>query len=176
MDQSKQTRVLYLVIGLAIGLVVAIAVQGFGPRVPLDASATQGQENFAFATGLVDNQIEAIYFLDFLTGDLKAAVIDPKTGKFNSFFTYNIAADFAASGTKNPKYLMVTGVADFPRGRGSAQVAKSILYVTEASSGWVAAYSIPWNAAAQAAGRPQTGEFVPLDKRQFRTLLIRDNP
>lgn len=172
--RRKSSLALGLGLGLVVGLVVAFGIQGLWPSVPVHASATQGQENFAFATGLVDDQTEAIYFLDFVTGDLKAAVIDPKSGKFNSFFTYNIRADFEDSQTQKPKYLMVTGEADFPRGRGQSKIARSILYVTEANSGWVAAYSIPWNQAAHVAGRPQAEEFVPLDKRQFRTMRIRD--
>ncbi len=178
MKYRKRTRESYLALGLCLGLLLGLifglSIQGIWPNVPLYASATQGQENFAFATGLVDDQIEAVYFLDFITGDLKAAVISTKSGKFNSFFTYNIRADFEDSASKNPKYLMVTGSADFPRGRGQSQVARSILYIAEANSGWVAAYSIPWNQAAQAAGRSQAGEFVPLDKRKFRTMMIRD--
>ena len=180
MKEKNRTRGSYLALGLSaglvLGLVIGLNIQGIWPNVPLHASATQGQENFAFATGLVDEQVEAVYFLDFVTGDLKAAVISPKSGKFNSFFSYNIRADFEDSKSQNPKYLMVTGEADFPRGRGQSRIARSILYITEANSGWVAAYSIPWNQAAQAAGHPQEGAFVPLDKRQFRTMLIRDDP
>jgi hypothetical protein len=179
MKDQTRTRESYLALGLCLGLllglVVGLSIQGIWPNVPLHASATQGQENFAFATGLVDDQIEAIYFLDFITGDLKAAVISPKSGKFNSFFTYNIRSDFEDSVSKNPKYLMVTGLADFPRGRGQTQVASSILYITEANSGMVAAYSIPWNQAAQVAGRSQGGKFVPLDRGKFRTMMIRED-
>ena len=96
-----------------------------------------------------------------------------KTGKFNAYYTRNIAADFGPV-TKNPRYLMVTGFADMPRGRSNFQFAKSIVYVAEASSGQVAAYSIPWNSTLQAAGKSQQGEFQPLDMAQFRTAIIRD--
>lgn len=179
MKRLNRNRLGFLVLGLALGLVVGLNVQGLWPNVPLHASATASQENFAIATGFVDEDVEAIYFLDFLTGDLKAAVIQvrtggPTSGKFNAFFAHNILSDFGSEQTKNPKYLMVTGEANLPRGRQNFQFAKSIVYIAEATTGQVACYTIPWNSALAAAGRPQKGTFVPLDKQQFRTAIIRD--
>ena len=84
--------------GIVIGLIVGLNVAGLWPSIPLHATATHGLDKFAIATGLVDDSVEALYFLDFLTGDMRAAVINPKTGKFNSFFTRNIAADFGGAG------------------------------------------------------------------------------
>ena len=159
--------------GIVLGLIVGLNIQGLWPSVPLHAAATHGLDKFAIATGLVDDRVEALYFLDYLTGDLRAAVINPKTGKFNSFFTRNIAADFGGAG-RAMGYLLVTGSADMPRGTANFQYAQSIVYVAEASSGQVAAYSIPWNSTLQAAGKSQQGEFQPLDMAQFRTAIIRD--
>jgi len=156
-----------------LGLVVGLNVSGVWPSIPLHATATQGLDKFAIATGLVDDTVEAIYFLDFLTGDLWAAVINPKTGKFNALYKRNIAADFGSAGAGS-RYLVVTGFADMPRGRANFQFAKSIVYVAEASSAKVAAYTIPWNTAFQAAGKPQQGEFMRLDAAKFRTAFIRD--
>ena len=162
------------VLGLAVGLTVGMLLSGAWPHVPLHATATDGFENFSIATGAVDDQVEAIYFLDFLTGDLKAAVINPQVGKFLSFFQYNILTDFGGQQIKNPKFLMVTGAADMPRGRQNFQFANSIVYVAEATSGQVASYVIPWNSATQAQRKGQTGQFVLLDKKPFRSALIRD--
>jgi hypothetical protein len=161
--------------GIAIGLIVGLNIQGLWPSVPLHASATHGIDKFAIATGLVDERVEALYFLDFLTGDMRAAVINPKNGKFNSFFTRNIAADFGGAG-RNSGYLMVTGSVLMPRGTANFQFANSIVYVAEASTGQVAAYTIPWNSSLHAAGKPQFGEFQPLDVQQFRTAFVRDQP
>jgi hypothetical protein len=166
-------RPAHLLLGIMLGLIVGLNVQGLWPNVPLHATATQGLDRFAIATGLVDDGVEALYFLDFLTGDLRASVINPKTGKFNSLFVRNIAADFGGV-TKNPRYLIVTGLADMPRGRANFQYAKSIVYVAEATSGQVAAYTIPWNSSLQAAGQSQHGVFEPLDRMQFRTAVLRD--
>ena len=87
-----------LVAGIVIGLVVGLNMAGLWPNIPLHATATHGLDKFAIATGLVDDSVEALYFLDFLTGDMRAAVINPKTGKFNSFYTRNIATDFGGAG------------------------------------------------------------------------------
>lgn len=169
-----QNRGAVLAAGLAIGLIVGLNIQGNWPSVPLHATATHGQENFAIATGPVDSEVEAIYFLDFLTGDLKAAVLYPRLGKLNAFFTGNVVADFGGLQTKNPKYLLVTGQAQIPRGRANFQYANSIVYVAEATTGQVACYTIPWNSAKAAQNAPQAGNFVMLDKKPFRTALIRE--
>jgi hypothetical protein len=173
MNSWTQSRPAWLAAGGMLGLIVGLNIAGVWPSVPLHATATQGLDKLAIATGLVDDTLEAIYFLDFLTGDLRAAVLNPKTGKFNSFFTRNIASDFGEAG-KGARYLVVTGFADMPRGRANFQYAKSIVYVAEANTGQVAAYTIPWNSALQAAGKPYLGEFQPLDKREFRTVFVRD--
>jgi hypothetical protein len=173
MNRLTRTRPACLATGLAVGLIVGMNIQGIWPNAPLHASATHGLDKFAIATGLVDGGVEALYFLDYLTGDMRAAVMNPKTGKFNSFFTRNIAADFGGAG-RNSGYLMVTGSADMPRGTANFQYARSIVYVAEASTGSVAAYTIPWNSSSQAAGKPQYGEFRPLDVAQFRTAFVRD--
>jgi hypothetical protein len=173
MNSWSQSRPTWLAAGVLLGLVVGLNVSGVWPSIPLHATATHGLDKFAIATGLVDDTVEAIYFLDFLTGDLRAGVINPKTGKFNAIYKRNIASDFGAAGA-GARYLIVTGFADMPRGRANFQYAKSIVYVAEASTGQVAAYTIPWNSAYQAAGKPQQGEFVPLDSAQFRTAFVRD--
>jgi hypothetical protein len=173
--QLFKARPAYAGLGVVIGLVIGLNVQGIWPSVPLHASATHGLDKFAIATGLVDSGVEALYFLDYLTGDLRAAVINPKTGKFNAFFTRNIAADFGGAG-RSTGYLMVTGSADMPRGTSKYQFARSIVYVAEATTGQVAAYTIPWHSSSHAAGQPQYGEFQPLDVRAFRTAFVRDEP
>ncbi|HVT27514.1 MAG TPA: hypothetical protein VHE81_05790 [Lacipirellulaceae bacterium] len=175
MSQMFQSKSAYVGLGIVIGLIIGLNLEGIWPSVPLHASATHGIDKFAIATGLVDSGVEALYFLDFLTGDMRAAVINPKTGKFNAFYTRNIASDFGGAG-RSSGYLMVTGSVNMPRGASNFQFAQSIVYVAEASTGKVAAYTIPWNSSMQAAGKTQYGEFRPLDVRQFRTAFVRDQP
>jgi hypothetical protein len=177
MTRRSNRWLAWLGCGVAVGLALGLAVHRLLPGVPVQATATEGFDNFAIATGLAGQQVEGVYFLDYLTGELKCAVINPQTGTFNAFFSYNVAADFAKAGAAaNAKYLMVTGLADLPvpRGGGNNQLGKSIIYIAEANSGVVAAYSIQWNPSLLAAGRPQQGTFRLLDIRPFRTTAIRD--
>ena len=164
----------WLAWGIVIGLILGVSLSGILPQTPVHAVATHGQDSFAIATGLVQDEIEAIYFLDFLTGDLRAAVLSFQSGKFLSLYTYNVSADLSPPGSKSPRYLMVTGIADFRRGFGNIQPGKSVIYVAEASSGQVAAYALPWSPQLQTSGRPQAGNLVFLDKKQFRNVAIRE--
>lgn len=173
LGRLAQGRSTFLAVGLVVGLVAGLNIQGLWPNVPLHASATQGYENFSIATGLVDNGVEGLYFLDYLTGDLVGAVVNPQTGKFNAKFTYNVSQDFTSAG-RNAKYLMVTGLVNMPRGRAGFQPASSIVYIADVTSGQVGAYVMPWNSSMQAANKPQTGVFQALDLQQFRSTVIRD--
>ena len=121
----------------------------------------------------MDDQIEALYFLDFLTGDLRCAVVNRRTAAFTAYFTYNVLADFPGI-NERPRFLMVTGLAELPRGRGATQIGRSLVYVAEASSGRVAAYAVPFNSTLLAAGSPQTGSFIPIARGSFRDAFVRD--
>ncbi len=162
-----------LVLGLFVGAVVVAAWQGVRQETPVQATATHGEGNFAIATGFIDERLEAFFFLDFLTGDLRAAAVSRQNGDFVAFFEHNIAQDFGTVG-KNPKYLMVTGQADLPRGSSRLQVGQSIVYIAEAASGNVAAYALFWNETLNKKGQKQRGEFKLLSSGSFRTTFVRD--
>ena len=162
-----------MVLGVFVGAVVAAAWLGVGQGSLVQATATHGENNFAIATGPADRAIEAFYFLDFLTGDLQAAVISRRTGQFTAYFVRNIQADFGVP-SKNPKYLMVTGVADLPRGSGNTQIGTSLIYVAEATSGQVCAYALPFNSSLNAAGKPQRDSLRLIASGSFRTTAVRE--
>ena len=77
---------------LAIGLLVGFVIGGLWPDTPLHAVATDRTENFAMATGFVDDGVEAIYFLDFLTGTLRAAVLSNQGAAFRNRRGANIGS------------------------------------------------------------------------------------
>jgi len=164
-----------LVLGLFAGLVLTGLWHG-GPwqNVMVDASATHGQENWAIATGMIGNGIEGLYFLDYLTGDLRAVLLNRRTARFSGFYQYNIQNDFNLTASKNPKFLMVTGLVEVPRGRGPTQIGNSAIYIAEATTGQVNAYAIQWSSAMYAAGKTEQGTFARLDGAQLRTTFIRD--
>ena len=68
MLMSKHTRLAFLGLGLAIGMLLA----GLWPNTPLHAVATDRSESFLMATGGLDEGIEGVYVLDCLTGELRA--------------------------------------------------------------------------------------------------------
>lgn len=162
-----------LVAGLAIGWSLKPAVTLI-PPTPVHASATASSENFAVATGLVDEGVEAFYFLDFLTGKLKATVINQRDAGFAAYFEGDITQDFGGAG-RNPKYLMVTGQVNIPRGRGRSQLSRTAVYVTEATTGQMVAYVMPWDSTRQAAGKPQQAQFIKIGSVPLRSdTFVRD--
>jgi hypothetical protein len=126
------------------------------------------------ATGYIDEEMEGLYVLDHLTGDLKATVLHSQSGKFQAVFSYNVAQDLAGPGSATGKYVMVTGRMPLRRVPGMAQPAHSVVYVANTGSGVVGAYVVPWNATLSATGQPQANTFILLHKLPFRTAAIRD--
>lgn len=173
MVQRFSNHAAFVVLGIFVGMVVSVGWYGLGQGVVVQATATHGEANFAIATGFVDGEIEAFYFLDFLTGDLRAAVVSRRTAEFVAFFEKNILEDFGTL-PKNPKFLMVTGMANIPRGQAAFQVGSGFIYIAEASSGTVNAYAVPWNASLNNKGEPQRGSFVRVAGGSFRTAFVRD--
>jgi hypothetical protein len=167
-----QSRGTWLAIGLAVGLVVGLNLGGYWPQVPIHAHATHGQDNFAICTGTIDPEIEAVYLLDYVTGDLKAAVLSINTRMFNTYYSYNISKDFSPNGIKNPRYLMVSGFADMRRSV-AVPIGQGVIYIAEMTSGQVACYGLPWSPGRQSSNAPVTATVLLLDKLKFRTTAIR---
>ncbi len=143
------------------------------PPLEAHATASAAHDNFVISTGFVEDGTEGLFFLDFLTGDLKAAVLSNRGPGFNAYYQYNIANDFTA-GAKNPKYLMVTGQARDIQGVAGNRLARSVLYVVEATSGQVVVYGLPYNRTAQSARKPQGGTFIPMARASLRSEFVRD--
>ena len=174
----KLRRITGLAAGLAvaIGLSVGLMIGGIWPHTSLHAMATDRVDTFAIATGLVDEDVEAIYFLDFLTGELRALVMGKQAGGFCGFFTLNVANHLGIDPGKNPRYLMVTGVASLRRGGSRLQLSRAVVYVAEITSGKVGAYAIPWNPSMAAAGQKMAGNLIPVALDQFRVAPIGSVP
>ena len=159
---------------LAIGLVIGLVVGGFWPHAPAHAVATDRYENFAICTAPVDGSLEALYVLDYVTGDLRAFVLSTQVGKFNAMYSRNIVADMGVAGNQNPHYLMVSGIGKvIPRGARMQRAAESVLYVAWPTSGTISAYVLPFGGQAGGAGMPVQGALLPLDVIPFRNPIIR---
>jgi hypothetical protein len=156
----------------AAGLLLGLMMSGLWPNTALHAMATDRVDTYAMATGMVDEDVEAVYFLDFLTGELKALVMGKQVGGISGVYTFNVAAHLGIDPSKNPRYMMVTGIVSLRRGGSRMQASRAVVYVAEISSGKMGAYAIPWNPSLAAAGQMVTLNLVPVATYQFRGAPI----
>jgi len=172
-----------LVLGLSIGGAVVVgvlvgqrnsaaALPGF-EELRLKATATHGGETFAVATGHVDEDVEGLFTLDFLTGDLQCFVVNLRTRSIGGLFRTNVTAALNAEKGKKPNYLLVTGDAASIGNVGGQRPAAALCYVVDANSGDVAAFSFFWNKSAMSSGTPQPGEMLLVGKWQARNVNLR---
>lgn len=162
------------VMWLAGGVVIGLAIGMVRPQTPIHAVATDRVDNMALATGPLDDDTEALFYLDFLSGELKATALSPINRKFFASFSANVNHDLGVDLAKNPQYLMVTGNSVFRRGGGQVQPGNSVVYVSELTSGKVAAYAVPWSQAYANAGRQIHAKLVLLDVYPMRVSLARE--
>lgn len=199
--KAELVRLFALCGAVGIGIGLGIVIGGLLPGTLVRAVATDRAENYAIATGWVDEGVEALYFLDFLTGTLRAAVPSNQTRDFRARFETNVLADLqkvidiqnanlaqvnaqrARAGQpplpplqvpQNPRFLMVTGNLDIRRGAAArTRPSAAAVYVAELNTGIVLAYVVPWNQSAHAANQPQGGSLELWASDRFATAIIR---
>jgi len=167
----KRNRVAWLAAGLVIGLAASLMIGGLWPHTPLHAVGGDRTSTFAMATGPIDDEVEAVFFLDFLTGNLSAVVLGKQGNRFTNFYLYNVLRDLDVDPSKNPQYMMTTGMIAVRRGAARMQPSMAAVYVAEVTGGRVAAYGIPWSKSAYATGQvvpPQP--LIPLAVTRFRKV------
>jgi hypothetical protein len=160
---------------LGLGIVIGLAAGAFLPQAPLHAVATDRSENFVMSTGVVSEELEGVFFLDSLTGDLKGTIINPFVQPPTVGITYsrNVVADMKIDVAKSPKFVMVTGLMPLRPLGGLNQFADSVVYVAELSSGMMACYGMQFNFAAFNNMRGASGEFLPFFVGPFRKAVVR---
>jgi hypothetical protein len=158
---------------LACGIVVGVALGGIIPHAPLHTVATDRQDTLALSTGQVDDGVEAVFTLDFLTGDLHGAVLNPGTRTFTATYHRNITEDLKVETGKNPKYVMVTGQT-YLRTGSNFRLSPCAIYIAELTSGNMAVYSFAYNPSViSRPGYTAPQEFIPLQVVPFRSAAIR---
>ncbi len=170
----RQSKVAWMLVGLAGGVVIGLNLAGWWPQVPLHAVATHGQDNFAICTTPMDEDVEAIFVLDDVTGDLKGSVLNVQTRRFNTLFEYNVLRDLSMPDAKNARYRIVSGVANIRQNVAAGQMARSVLYVAEVTSGQIVCYGMPWVPGRASAMVPYKGTLIPLDRWKYRTAEVRN--
>jgi hypothetical protein len=138
----------------------------------LHAAAAQGGSTLAVATGMIEQGIEGIFVLDFITGDLTGGVLNPRTGQIGGLFRRNIAADLGVEQGKQPKYLMLTGHFDAKGMVSNTRPAMSIVYVADENTGRYMGYMLPWNPQLINQNRPQLQALVPIGGGSARNAII----
>ncbi|MEE8450401.1 MAG: hypothetical protein V3R99_00750 [Thermoguttaceae bacterium] len=137
-------------IWLGVGLVGGLMMGGLWPDTPLHAVATdRSGDQYIMTTAPIDEETEGIYVLDCLTGELGMSLMNPMVGKFygnqvGAFATplavRPILTDFGIDPSKNPRFMMVSGLTRTQRSSGSLQLSRSMVYVMEVTTGKVIAY------------------------------------
>ena len=176
-------------LGLAIGVALAVGIflgmkgQGGGAadELPLElrlrASAAHGSDTFAMATGPVDGNVDAVFCLDFLTGDLNGYVLHPRNGKFFAAFRGNVLDKLPVEQGKTPKYALALGRFTTVSSYTNVKPGGSVVYVADCNTGKVAAYGFPWDKSITV--NPPTGvlggvRMIPLDHADARNIKLRD--
>jgi hypothetical protein len=160
-------RGIVILTALAAGIVIG----GLWPHTPIHATATDRVDTFLVATGYLDLNLEAVYLFDCLTGDLMAAALQrpPFPGGFGGVWRYNgVMQDLGVDPRSNPKFLMVTGLADLEGVSTTNYLSYSAVYIIELTTGKMAAYAIPFKRSLWNTRRPVEGALVPVGAIAFR--------
>jgi hypothetical protein len=167
----NRKRLGWILVGVLVGFLLSVLM----PAQPLHAVATSGLDNFQLSTGLLDNTVEGVYFLDGLTGILKGAALNVINYQFTTVFETNVLNDMKLDASKSPKFLMVTGLAELRRTATQFQPGLAVIYIAELNSGTLAAYGVQWNIGrtTQATPAPAMSRFVLLQTLQLRNVAVR---
>jgi hypothetical protein len=153
----------------SVALVAGIFIGGLLPRTPIHATATDSTDTFKMATGFLDTNLEAVFMFDCLTGDLMAVALQKPPQGFGGIWRYNnVLNDLGVDPSKNPKFLMVTGMADMEGGSTTSYLGYTALYIVELTSGKMAAYGIPFKRSLWNTRRPVESQLVLLGRIPFR--------
>ena len=165
---------------IGCSMVAGVALLAFGRpaastrELPLYATATDTGESISMATGLIDGDMEGVFFLDFQTGLLSCVVMNSKKADLVAgIFNTNVIKDLGIEEAKKPAYLMTTALANFTgQKRGSADLAKCIVFVCDENTGKFAGYTMLWDSTKAAKGIPQGGPntLVPIVAENARAV------
>jgi len=166
MQNVKVNRVAWLAGGLILGLAIAY----FCPHEPTYANTADRDTQFSMVTipvGVsaagINDPMDAVFILDFLTGQLKGAALNRQIGRFASFYFRDLSKDFEVDGDADPHYCMVSGYSQMPN-QNNVSMASGMLFVGELTSGKVAGYSFPW----KETGTPGPIPLQPMDVFQWK--------
>lgn len=165
-QRFSQNKTVWLFTGIFVGLCIA----NIWPHEPAFAAATDRAEKFAILTvpvGTLEGT-EGIFILDFLTGRLSGAVLNPRNGLFTNRYLQNVAADFQIKPGSRPQYAVIAGRASIPN-QGRRQMAGGAIYVAEMTTGTIICYGFPYSSSNRAA---QFTPLIPIARFPFREAAV----
>ena len=123
------------------------------------------------ATGLIDGNVEGLFVLDHVSGNLQCWLLSPKTGAVGGIYIANVGADLAGAGKAGEAdYVMTTGNFFFSgASTTSAAPGQSVCYVADASSGNVVGYGLVYNKQGMKRGILQKGALKIVCKGTVRS-------
>jgi hypothetical protein len=149
------------------------APAGWPQGVPLHGATASTSETMAIATGRIDDDVEGLYTLDFLTGDLQCFVLNPRSGKFVGWFKTNVTNQLPVERGKKPQYLLATGEWSPAGFQTTQRPCQSVVYVADANTGLFMAYYLPWVKGAATTGLTQSTAMIPLEGQKIRNIPVR---
>ena len=143
--------------------------------LPLHAGTAVTGKSMSMATGLIDDQVEGLYVLDHVSGNLQCWTLNARTGAVGGVYRANVAADLVADKTGVADYVMTTGNFFYDGGvSGNLVPAKSVVYVADVTTGNVVGYGLAYDKQADRRGVVQAGELKVMCKGASREIMTRD--
>lgn len=171
-----------VILGMGFGsLLTALLVRSWvspaleiGYPTNVHAATSANSEGFSASTGRIDENIEALFLLDELTGDLTCHVVSTFNGKFFARMQHNVLGDLDIDDDKNTRLLMVTGGWNFRNQTGQLRPSDTVIYVIDATTGNFAAYFVPWSKTISNKGRKgkHIGGFTLLGTGKSRATQV----
>ncbi len=160
-------------LGMLAGVTLTASLNPYAVlETPLHALATHGGDTMAIATGPIDEGVEGLFILDYITGELTCQVLNPRFGTLAGLYKRNVSQDLGVEQGKQPKYLIVTGRLEVRQNISNVKPANSIVYVADANTGRYVAYLLPWNKAAFQQNVAQANELIPIGKGSARNIEV----
>jgi hypothetical protein len=170
---SRQSTLQACITLAALTIAAAALVRSNRQPILLNATAASGSKHLSVATVPIDSGVEAIVVLDHVTLEMTGYIMNPYTGKFFAGYHAQLADEFGVKQGKVPEFTLIAGQANFRQFTGNSRPADGVIYVTEALSGKMIAYGIPWNATFN-ANPPAVARapFIPLDFTSIRSVPV----
>ena len=194
-QQFTRGSLLTLVIGCGLGITFCVGIAiGFGfrsiddnqhrsaapaitPQMILQAEAATGSEKLGLATGMADNGMEALFALDYTSGDLYCWILNPRVGPgFQAQYVANVEEALGIKKGEPADYVMITGRIDTSgvAAKGNARPGETVCYVGDGNTGRVAGFSFWYSRSRATSGVMQTGELTVVCDAKTRGNIQRD--